>query len=149
MRKRIPVLLGGVIAVVGVVAAVALAKPSMSSMNIKANLDTRQEVPKETGASISAGGSFSATVTGKKITWKLTFKHLTGPATAAHIHAGAKGKPGPVIVPLCGPCKSPASGSGVVSAAILKMLQNGSTYVNVHTTKNAGGEIRGQVKSSM
>jgi hypothetical protein len=149
MRKRIAVLLGGVIAVVGVASAVALAKPSMSSMSFKANLDTRQEVPKESGASIRASGSFSATLSGTKLTWKLSFDHLTGAATAAHIHSGAKGKAGPVIVALCGPCKSPASGTARITAAVAKMLDGGNTYVNVHTVKNAGGEIRGQVKGSM
>lgn len=149
MRKRIAVLLGSVIAVVGVVAAVAVARPSMSSMGFKANLDTRQEVPKETGASIRASGNFTATVTGTKMTWKLTFDHLTGSATAAHIHAGAKGKAGPVIVALCGPCKSPASGTARITAALAKKIDSGGTYVNVHTAKNAGGEIRGQVKSTM
>ena len=149
MSKRMAVLLGGLVAVVGVVAAVALAKPSMSPMSFKANLDTRQEVPKETGASIRASGNFSATLSGAKLTWKLTFDHLTGAATAAHIHSGVKGKAGPVIVALCGPCKSPVSGSAHVSAAVVKMLQSGNTYVNVHTAKNPGGEIRGQVKGSM
>jgi len=149
MRKRMTVLLSGVIVAVGVVAAVALARPSMSSMSFKANLDTRQEVPKESGASIRASGSFTATVTGTKMTWKLSFDHLTGPATAAHVHAGAKGKAGPVIVALCGPCKSPASGTAHISASISKSLQSGNTYVNVHTGKNPGGEIRGQVKGSM
>jgi hypothetical protein len=143
------VLFFAVVAVVGVVAAVAVARPSMSSMSFKANLDTRQEVPKESGASIRAGGSFSATVTGTKMTWKLTFKHLTGAATAAHVHSGAKGKAGPVIIPLCGPCTSPASGTAHISAAIAKALQSGNTYANVHTAKNPNGEIRGQVKGSM
>lgn len=149
MRKRMTVLLGSVIAVTGIVAAVALAGQSASSTSYKASLDTRQEVPKESGASIRAGGSFDATVTGTKMTWKLTFKQLTGAATAAHVHSGAKGKPGPVIIPLCGPCTSPASGTAHLSAAIAKMLQSGNTYVNVHTAKNAGGEIRGQLKARM
>lgn len=149
MRKRMAVLVGGVVAVVGVVAAVALARPSMSSMSFKANLDTRQEVPKETGASIRASGKFTATLAGTKLTWKLTFGHLTGTATAAHLHSGTKGKAGPVIVPLCGPCKSPASGTARVAASITKMLESGNTYVNVHTGKNPNGEIRGQVKGSM
>ena len=148
MSKRMAVLLGGVIAVVGVVATVALAKPSMSSMGFKANLDTRQEVPKESGASIRASGNFTATLTGTKLSWKLSFDHLTGTATAAHVHSGAKSKAGPVIVPLCGPCKSPASGTARVTAALAKMLQTGNTYVNVHTAKNPNGEIRGQVRSS-
>ena len=51
-------------------------------------------------------------------TWKLTFGHLTGPATAAHIHSGLKGKAGPVLIPLRGTgCTSPASGTVTVTSA--------------------------------
>jgi hypothetical protein len=70
---------------------------------------------------------------------------LTGPAAAAHIHSAPKGKAGPVIVALCGPCKSPTSGVSRVTATVAKMLQSGDTYVNVHTAKNPNGEIRGQI----
>ena len=66
---------------------------------------------------------------------------LDGPASAVA---------GPVIVALCGAgCKSPISGATLVSAAVIKQLESGDTYVNVHTAKNPGGEIRGQVKGSM
>ena len=149
MRRRIALLLSIAVGVAGIAAAVALARPGMSPMSFKANLDTRQEVPKESGASMRASGSFTATVTGTKLTWKLTFDHLTGSAIAAHVHSGKKGAAGPVIVALCGPCKSPVSGTAKVTAAVIKALESGNTYVNVHTAKNPGGEIRGQVKGSM
>jgi hypothetical protein len=149
MRKRTALLLSIVVGIAGIAAAVALARPGMAPMSFKANLDTRQEVPRETGASVRASGTFTATVTGTKMTWKLTFDHLTGPAIAAHVHSGKKGVAGPVIVALCGPCKSPMSGTAKVTAAITKSLSGGNTYVNVHTAKNPGGEIRGQVKGSM
>ena len=51
------------------------------------------------GTKSGAAGKFTATVNGTTVTWKLTFSHLTGPATAAHIHTGKKGVPGAVIVP--------------------------------------------------
>jgi hypothetical protein len=58
---------------------------------------------------------------------------------------GKAGKPGGVIVALCANCKSPVSGSAKVSAAVIKALNGGDAYVNVHTAKNPNGEIRGQV----
>jgi len=79
------------------------------------------------------------------LVWRLTFSRLTGKAFAAHIHSGARGKAGPVIVPLCTPCKSGARGSVTVDASVLTALQSGRTYVNVHTTKNPAVEIRGQL----
>ena len=83
--------------------------------------------------------------TGTTLAWKLTFSHLSGAAVAAHIHSGAKRKAGPVIVPLCGPCKTTEAGSTKVSAAVISAIKSGNTYVNVHTSKNPNGEIRGQL----
>ena len=93
----------------------------------------------------AAHGLFKATLSGRTLKWKLTFAKLTGPATAAHIHMAAKGKSGNVVVPLCGPCKSPLHGTATLSAALLKSLKVHKLYVNVHTAKNPAGEIRGQL----
>ena len=47
---------------------------------------------------------------------------------------------------LCGNvCKSPKSGRATLTAAQLKAIRSGGAYVNVHTTKNPNGEIRGQI----
>ena len=51
-----------------------------------------------------------------------------------------------MIVPLCGPCKSGATGTATISKAVIAALESGGAYTNVHTAKNAAGEIRGQDK---
>ena len=144
-KRRIALLSSALLGVTGVVAAVAIADHSASPMQLSAKLNSRQEVPAPRGEPVRAGGSFTATLTGTTLTWKLTFSHLSGAATAAHIHSGAKRKAGPVIVPLCGPCTATSAGKAKVSAAVVKALQGKDTYVNVHTAKNPGGEIRGQI----
>ena len=78
--------------------------------------------------------------------WKLTYSHLTGRALAAHIHGGKAGVAGRVIVPLCGPCRNGQTGTAKVSKAVIAALEGHRAYVNVHTAKNPGGEVRGQVK---
>ena len=112
-------------------------------------LNASQEVPAPTGEVAAARGTFTATVnasaTGASVAWELTFTGLTGAAGAAHIHTAPRGTAGPVSVPLCGPCQSPASGTADVSASVLETLQTGGAYVNVHTAANAPGEIRGQL----
>jgi len=90
-------------------------------------------------------GTFTGTITGKKLKFTLKFSHLTGPATAAHIHMGAKGVSGPVVVPLCGPCKTTVTGTVTINATVLRAIKKGKTYVNVHTAKYPAGEIRGQL----
>jgi hypothetical protein len=146
MRARIlvPATVALLIAV-GAVASGAFGKSAMKMPMYSAKLNIAQEVPAETGAPKNAGGTFSASLNGSKLTWKLTFHNLTGPATAAHIHMAAKGKSGPVVVALCANCKSGVHGTATVSASVIKALNGGKAYVNVHTAKNPNGEIRGQV----
>jgi Cu/Zn superoxide dismutase len=117
--------------------------------SVKTTLRAAQERPKPKGKLAKAKGTFTATVTrtgtSGVITWRLTFSKLSGRAVAAHIHTGARGKAGPVIVPLCAPCRSGARGRTTVSESVLNALGTGATYVNVHTPKNPAGEIRGQL----
>lgn len=116
---------------------------------LKTSLRASQERPKPKGNVRRARGDFTVTITKQGssavLVWQLTFSRLTGKAIAAHIHSGARGKPGPVIVPLCAPCRSGARGRATVNASVLNALQSGRTYVNVHTAKNPAGEIRGQL----
>jgi len=117
--------------------------------SVKTTLRAGPERPKPKGKVGRARGTFTATVTkngtSAVIAWRLTFRKLSGRAIAAHIHSGARGKAGPVIVPLCAPCKSGAHGRVTVNASVLTALEAGRTYVNVHTPKNPNGEIRGQL----
>lgn len=117
---------------------------------LTATLGTAKEVPKPAAVSAKAGGSFAVGITrqgaGGTLSWRITFRNLTGKAAAAHIHLARPGKAGPVAVPLCGPCRSGARGSAKVKARTLTALLNGGAYVNVHTAKNPAGEIRGQIR---
>ena len=119
------------------------------SIPYAATLSAKAEVPKPSGVRGGAGATFALTLTDKGGTytakWKLTFRNLTGKAVAAHIHRGKPGKPGPVLIPLCGPCKPGQGGSARISEAAVTAIKKGQAYVNVHTTKNPGGEIRGQI----
>jgi trimeric autotransporter adhesin len=119
------------------------------AVTVKTSMRASQERPKPKGSVRRARGAFTVTITKQSssavLVWQLTFSRLTGKAFAAHIHSGARGKPGPVIVPLCAPCRTGARGRATVNASVLKALQSGRTYVNVHTPKNPAGEIRGQV----
>lgn len=115
---------------------------------LSAKLTAAREVPKPKGVPAAAKGTFTGTLKGKKLTFKLTFAHLSGKALAAHIHKGKAGVSGPVLVTLCGPCKSPVTKTVTVTSAQRDVIEHKATYVNVHTPKNGGGEIRGQIKAT-
>jgi len=117
---------------------------------LTAALAADHEVPKPKGVSARARGTFAAGLTrkgtGGTLSWRLTFRGLTGRAAAAHIHLGKLGKAGPVAAALCGPCRSGARGSAKVNARIVAALLSRTAYVNVHTATNPAGEIRGQLR---
>ena len=115
----------------------------------KATLGPRAEVPKP-NAPAKAAGVFTAAITERQgkatIRWTLTYRRLSGAAVAAHIHRGAPGVAGPVVVALCGPCRNGQNGRRVVDEDVVSGFPSGRYYVNVHTGKNSAGEIRGQLK---
>ena len=76
------------------------------------------------------------------VCWEITWRNIAEP-TAAHIHRGAVGVPGPVVVTL-----SPiASGCTAAPSALIKEIRKNPAafYVNVHNEDFPGGAIRGQL----
>jgi hypothetical protein len=144
----------GLSAVAAVVAAAsAFAAPTAptrqeaTATKLTAFLTVNQEIPAPKGA--RGSGTFTATVTGRMIKFRLTFKGLTGEAAAAHIHLALAGRANPApAVSLCGPCRSGQTGTVTATAAQLKKILGGASYVNIHTPRNGAGEVRGQIASS-
>jgi hypothetical protein len=142
--KKLVVLLssGAILALVAAAFAVGAVRETHT---LSGKLTAKGEVPKAK-APAGATGTFNATLTGRKLKWKLTFSHLSGPALAAHIHKGGSTVSGPVIVPLCGPCHSGQAGTMRLPSDVADVIEKSKVYVNVHTAKNKGGEIRSQLK---
>lgn len=67
--------------------------------------------------------------------------------TMAHIHQGARGQNGPVIVPLTksGDTYTAPAGAKLTDAQ-MQAFKAGNLYVNVHTDRNKGGEVRAQLQ---
>jgi hypothetical protein len=66
--------------------------------------------------------------------------------TMAHIHQGAKGQNGPIIIPLTKSGDTYTVPPGAkLNDAQMKAFKDGNLYVNVHTARNKGGEVRGQL----
>ncbi len=127
-------------------------KPSASTFI--AVLSSDEETGVCSGISNSARGVAVFHVTDETagtVEWLLVANNLPGTTSAAHIHVGPKGFPGPVVQPLGGVAgeENGVIGTGTFNnvalvAAIRANPEN--YYVNVHTTPNCpGGVIRGQL----
>jgi len=125
--------------------AVIAACGSTAAMSETVTLAGSNEVPPVT---TSATGTANITV-GADRSVKATVTATGMTATASHIHMGAAGSNGPVIVPFT------KSGDTFSAAPDAKLTEEqfaaykaGKLYVNVHSAKDPGGEIRGQLKGS-
>ena len=103
---------------------------------------------------VVSDGSGAAEVTLNKdtnqLTWKVTYAGLSGPARAAHFHGPATtAQSVGVILGFTGSVESPIQGQATVTPAQAADILAGKWYVNVHTAKNPGGEIRAQIVPSM
>jgi hypothetical protein len=83
-----------------------------------------------------------------EVCYVVTQHDLSSTVIAAHIHKGAKGTNGPVVVPFTAPVNGKARGCTTVADALAKDLAANpdNYYVNVHTTNHPAGEIRGQLR---
>lgn len=152
--------------VVTMAAVLALSAPAWAELRT-ATLKGYQEVP---AISTVAVGLFAAFVEDNAIAYTLTYTDLEGGAvTGAHIHLAQSGVNGGIVIHFCGTggkpaCPAPpatvsatATAADVVAVAaqgiaagdiqeVVRAIRAGKTYVNVHTTNYAGGEIRGQIE---
>lgn len=127
-----------------------------------ARLDGAQEVPAN-----SSGASGTATFQLRgdgSIDYTLDVAQISN-VRMAHIHLGAAGANGPVVVSLLDRPEGVSTydrqrivrgritaadivarpGFDATPAELLRRMRQGRTYVNVHTTRFPGGEVRGEV----
>ena len=122
--------------------------PAMSSVVVyTATLTPGEEVPPAAESKGSGTAEVRIDTKTNELTWKVTVNDLTGPATAGHIHGPAgKGSNAGVVVPFAGvPNTTSSEGKGSITQAQFGDLAAGLYYVNVHTAKYPGGEVRGQL----
>lgn len=128
---------------------------ALANAYFTANLSARNEIPVQTG---NGAGAVKAELLGDRLTVTGSFANLTGDfnrdvAGGAHLHNGATGTNGPVLISLKTELNEDKKGGRFISdsnavnltADQLALLNAGSLYVNIHTTTAAGGEIRGQL----
>ena len=112
----------------------------------KVELSGANEVPP---VQTSASGSGTVTIKDdRSVSVSISVTGMT--ATAAHIHEGAAGTNGPVIVPFTktGDNTFAAADGAKLTEAQYASYKAGNLYVNVHSAKNPGGEVRAQLKGN-
>ena len=161
--------------VLGLVAFAALSAVAFAQgfVNIKELMTGYEEVP---SVSTTGKGQFDARIRKDgAIEWELSYSDLEGTVLQSHIHFAQSGVNGPISVFLCSNLPNPPAGTqacpappatisgviveGNVLAAgtsgleagnleeLLAAIRAGKTYVNLHTTKWPGGEIRSQIEN--
>lgn len=163
-----------VLIVVAAAAGVRLAAqaPGSGATHVRADLNGFQE---DMSVSTTGSGGFTAKIDDESqvIEYELSYAELEGGDTLfAHIHFGAHDHNGGVSAFLCGGSTKPApcpnvggtvtgtivpadvvgpNGQGIEAGSwveLVRAIRAGHTYVNVHTTRWPGGEIRGQIRNN-
>ena len=117
-------------------------------VSLAANLQGANQVPKGSGDPDGSGRAYVNVANGK-VCYTIRVQGIKLPATEAHIHKGAKGVNGNVVVTLKPPDQSGISGGcAAVKPALSKQIQNNPAnyYVNVHNKDFPEGAVRGQLQ---
>lgn len=162
------------IAVVALVSATSIVFAQGGFKRISEFLTGYEETPSAVSTTGNGTFSARISKDGSQIEWELTYDDLEGAVQQAHIHFGQKSVTGPISVFLCTnlgngpagtqPCPAPpAKISGTITAVdvtnlanergisagelpeLIEAIRAGATYVNVHSTRWPGGEIRSQI----
>lgn len=128
---------------VALLASVAVTSWAVAE-DVKVTLSGDQEVPAVT--TTAKGDAVVTVAEDKSVTATVTTSGVEG--VAAHIHVGEAGKNGPPVVTLVksGDNKWNAPPGAKLTDEQYKSFKAGHLYINVHSAKNKGGEIRGQLK---
>jgi hypothetical protein len=131
-----------------ILAPALLASAALAQNYYSAALEGAQEVPPVAG-NARGWGIVRHDTAANSVRIFVFHDGLTGAPIAAHLHLGAAGVNGGIIVTLTATGPNVFTGTGTLSPAQGTALSTAGTYLNVHTGANPGGEIRGQVVPSV
>jgi hypothetical protein len=149
----------------GIFLSASIGMAANSQRNFRTHLSgSEQPVPVETRAQGQA--IFQLSADGTALHYELIVANIEN-VFMAHIHYGPPGENGPIVAwlyPAAPPSVLiPGRFEGVLAAGVIQdtnlmgplsgqtvqdlvdLIQDGTAYVNVHTSQNPSGEIRGQI----
>ena len=140
---------------------------SAQTVSMQATLTGGEEAPVPVLTGAVGTAEIGVDVGNLELSVTLRVFNLPTGTTASHIHVGAKGLSGPVVIDFPidrgitgdtslifrvhdGAAFHPRPEIGINTFAdAIQAITGGNAYVNVHTTANAGGEIRGQLSQAV
>jgi hypothetical protein len=145
----------------GLFALVFSAQAQAQTVNFTAALNGGNENPAVLTGAVGTG-TVSLNLATQVVTYRIDVYNMPVGTTASHFHVGAVGVNGPVVVnfTVATGISNDFAISGTASATdltaraaqginswedFIQALLLGNVYMNVHSTANGGGEIRGQV----
>jgi len=162
--RRLSLPLAGLAVLLFVSAVFAGRRDSQVDRNLIVHLSAAQAVP-PVESHAQGEATFRLSRDGNSLSYKIITANIDD-VTLAHIHVGARGTSGPVVVnlyPIGLPVAGRASGvlaegsitsadlvgpgAGYPLSALVDAMAAGLTYVDVHTLQYPEGEIRGQLGS--
>jgi hypothetical protein len=149
------------LAIAGLFVLLVSSQAQAQTVNFTAALSGGNENPGVLTGSVGTG-TVSVNMATQVVTYRIDVYNMPVGTTASHFHVGAVGQNGPVVVnfTVAAGISNDFAISGTASATdlvpraaqginswedFLQALLLGNVYMNVHSTNNAGGEIRGQV----
>jgi hypothetical protein len=152
------------LAAVSATATTGPGKSAAQQQAFTATMTGNEEVPpKNTKATGTA--TFVSSTDGSSVAYKIQVANIKG-VTMAHIHSGDIGKNGPIVVTLFKSASPTGTMNGLLSQGtitsanlegplkgktisdLIRLINDGTAYANVHTEQNPKGEIRGQISTS-
>ena len=156
MKVRAIAIALGAVALAVPAAAIAGRSVAEKTMSLSAAMTPQQVVtpknkPWRAPSDVrNAKGTFTGTVSadGRRLSWRVSYSGIGNTTAAiADIHYGKRGQFGPILVRLCGPCKSGKSGVTKLGAGAALQFTSGNAWVTVITTKYPNGVVRGQIRA--
>jgi len=167
--RRTPRLIGIVTAVLALVALVSVSSGSLVTLShaqgeqkFTTKMTGKEEVPPH-DTKATGNAEFTLSADGKTMSYKVDVMNIDK-VTMAHIHQGKVGENGPPVVWLFNSSSNPTGPmNGMLSQGkitsndlvgplkgkqmsdLVKLINDGQAYANVHTEPNPKGEIRGQI----
>lgn len=119
-----------------------------STTTLNAELSGADTAPEPTDPDGSGTALITLDETNGEVCWEITVEDIE-PATAAHIHRGAAGVSGSVVVPLSAPDTGSSEGCEEADSALIEeiLATPSEFYVNVHNEDFPQGAIRGQLSA--